>query len=95
MLIQKQKKYRLPRKIKKQIPKGMYCYTSLGEIWNKDGKYEGIRIKRCPMYFENKLGFGDCKYCFKIDGKLNGEDGNIDFCLDDQCKSCSFKWSWN
>lgn len=37
---------RIPRKIKKQIPIGMYCYTPMGFDWNT-GTYH---IKTCPFY---------------------------------------------
>ena len=78
-------KHRLPRKIKKQIPKNTpYCYT-----WDKNGNY-----KSCPLQFWNKLDYLDCRYLVKTFGQLNGELGknndDLDFCLNDSCKSCGF-----
>lgn len=85
----KQSKIRLPRKLKKKIPEGHYCYTMLNRYLSKDGKLK-FKIKLCPMYFRNELGLGDCKYLVQVTNKLNGMI-DIDFLLHDQCKSCSFK----
>lgn len=70
---------KIPRKKKKQIPTGMYCYTLASE-WKrfKDGKY-GVAVKPCPFYSNNSGSiFGG--YCRLIDTVVM-----------DQCKSCSLK----
>lgn len=90
------KKYRVPRKLKKKIPKGVYCYVFNGKtskIWNEEIKQytTAFHIKLCPFYFKNSLGYGDCKYLTKKHGTLNGENDELDMCLDDQCKSCGIK----
>jgi len=87
---------RIPRKIKKKIPKGMYCYTFTGKIskvWHNEAKQfvSAFNTNVCPLYFKNNLGYGDCKYMVKSYGILNGEDDDLDICLDDQCKACNFK----
>lgn len=84
------------KKLYRNIPKGMYCYTFTGKtslLWNAEIQQEvtSYHIKLCPAYFRNKLGYGDCKYLVKKYGVLNGENNNLDFCLDDQCKACKFK----
>lgn len=90
------KKARVPRKIKKQIPKGRYCYKILKPL--KEGF--GFHIKTCPLFFQNKVGYGDCRLIYKETGVLNGEDlededkERYDVCLDDQCKSCNIKCEW-
>jgi hypothetical protein len=57
-----------------------------------DVSYFGI--KPCPLSFINKLGYTDCRYLVKTYGKINGELGlnndDLDFCLNDSCKSCGF-----
>lgn len=80
-------KFRIPRKLKKQIPKGPYCYTLVKRLKNE----YGWRIKLCPFYFRNEFGYGDCKYLInKHNLELNGSEGDrFDICLDDQCKSCN------
>lgn len=89
-------KVKIPRKIKKQIPSGMYCYVFTGKTsqhWNEEYKtfVPAYETKCCPMWFRNDLGYGDCKALVKIDGVLNGANDDLDFCLDDQCKSCGIK----
>lgn len=87
------KKFRIPRKIKKMIPQGMYCYEIIAKEtkWNNEAqqKLPTLKIKRCVFSFKNKLGYNDCGYLFNKDGILNGEL-NLDICLDDECKSCNF-----
>jgi len=91
------KKYRIPRKLKKQIPQGQYCYKLTGktsQVWNEEFKsfVTAYKTKFCPFYFYNHLGNGDCKYMYKIDGIVNGQGDDIDLCLDDQCKICNINY---
>lgn len=87
------KKFRIPRKIKKKIPHGDYCYKVVGKgtKWNDEAQQNipTIKIKKCLFSFKNMLDYNDCKYLFKKDGIFNGEQ-NLDICLNDQCKSCNF-----
>jgi hypothetical protein len=98
-------KRRVPRKIKKQIPEGMYCYTPTSSFSKmKDGQW-GYTIKLCPMLSYRKridifehLDPWDREYI-----KENPEDARefsedyVGYCkfvkckIDDQCKSCSLK----
>lgn len=73
---------RIPRKKKKQIPKGMYCYTASSD-WKyfKDGSY-GFTVKLCPFYYRKSEGvFGG--WCKLIEGEVM-----------DQCKSCGLKYGF-
>lgn len=92
------KKFRIPRKLKKKIPKGMYCYRYTGKtskVWSEEHKtfITAYNIKTCPFYFNNHLGYGDCRFLFNKDKKYNGQD-DLDLCLDDQCKSCGIKYDF-
>lgn len=73
---------RIPRKKKKQIPTGMYCYKATsGWKYLKDGKY-GFTVKLCPFYTRKHEGvFGG--HCKLIDGEVI-----------DQCKSCGLKYGF-
>ena len=95
-LFTKAQKVRVPRKIKKKIPTGVYCYVFTGETgqkWNDEYKtyLPTYKIRCCPMWFINSLGHGDCKALIKNGSALNGDNDDLDFCLDDQCKSCGLK----
>jgi len=88
-------KIRLPRKIKKKIPKGMYCYeyngksgTTFNEEYQTNVSWFGVTP--CLLSFTNKFGYNDCKFLKKTYGKFNGED-DLDFALVDSCKSCGIK----
>lgn len=73
---------RIPRKKKKQIPIGMYCYE-INSDWQyfKDGSY-GVKVKPCPFYQQKSKGvFGG--WCKLIDGEVM-----------DQCKSCGLKYGF-
>lgn len=66
---------RIPRKKKKQIPKGYYCYTpTSGFKQLKNGKF-GYTIKSCPFYKH-------------IDG-LEGHCSLLNSEIIDQLKDCS------
>lgn len=97
---------RIPRKIKKQIPVGMYCYTSTSEFKKlKNGQY-GYTIKLCPFFTYVKRGdIIDflAEWCFDYleDEPENTKeflDEPVGFCkykkteIDDQCKACSLKY---
>lgn len=71
-----EKKFRIPRNNKKQIPKGVYCYTYLNAIW-QDGRYKGYKIKPCPFY----------KHVDGLDGYCNLVKCEIV----DQVKDCGLK----
>lgn len=98
-------KRRVPRKIKKKIPKGLYCYTPTSGFKKfKSGEY-GYSIRLCPMYSYQKRGdildYLD-PWCFEYlqdepEDSKEFLDEFVGFCkfikceIDDQCKSCSFK----
>lgn len=70
---------RIPRKKKKQIPVGLYCYTATSGFKKfKDGTW-GYSIKPCPFYaYKGDSIFGHCRLI---------NDGVMD-----QCKSCGLKF---
>jgi len=73
---------RLPRKLKKKIPEGFYCYEFTGktsQVWNEEYKIfvPSYGIKLCPFYKSGDGLFGECKL-------LNCE-------VIDQVKECSLK----
>lgn len=87
-------KDRIPRKLKKQIPKGLYCYTGISFDY-KTGIYH---IKQCPFYTNVK--FKDMKPLPKwIDEDFLDEYGEnkhgwcklVKTDIEDQCKSCGLK----
>jgi len=71
---------RIPRKKKKQIPTGMYCYTYNGKTgYTKDGLlYYGI--SPCPFY---KYHQGIEGYCSVVKGEI-----------EDQVKDCGTKYGF-
>lgn len=72
----KTNKTRIPRKKKKQIPKGVYCYTPTSGLKDLgDGKY-GYTIKSCPFY------------CHKEEGIYEGQCRMLDCEIIDQVKEC-------
>lgn len=79
-------KVRIPRKLKKQIPEGLYCYKFLYKTKN------GYKIKPCPMFYTNPNGLGDCKFLTIERGHYNGDDTTFDLALNDQCKSCGYNY---
>lgn len=97
-------KNRIPRKLKKKIPKGMYCYTLNGKTyqkWNEEYQqffpsyginlcpfYTSIKCKDKPEHLQDEI---DKEYPEHVDGwcKL------LKYEIDDQCKSCNFnKPNW-
>lgn len=90
-------KFRLPRKTKKQIPKGVYCYTPIGRL--DDGRF-GYKIKSCPFYKAIKIkdipvnqrpNWMDEEYVSEYGEELEGWCNLIETDIDDQCKSCGIK----
>ena len=75
-------KIKVPRKKKKQIPIGMYCYTATSGFKQfGDGSY-GYTVKPCPFYERKSDGiFGG--WCKLIDGEIM-----------DQCKECGLKYGF-
>ena len=68
---------KVPRKKKKQIPKGVYCYKATsGFMTFPNGNY-GYKIKCCPFYKHEDGLIGQCKL-LKCD-------------IIDQVKSCKIK----
>ena len=51
-----EKKFRVPRKKKKQIPDGPYCYTSTSGFKKLKSGNWGFTIKCCPFYNRSSRG---------------------------------------
>ena len=93
----KSKKYRVPRKIKKQIPKGVYCYEYIKPNLSEKGIWKGYETKPCPFGKYIKLKDSpDAKDYTKKELDDFGDE-LIDWCkiaecsIDDSCKSCGIK----
>ena len=76
---------RIPRKIKKKIPKGWYCYELTGEkteVWNEEYKtwVTSYKTKVCPFYESGDGIDGRCKL--------------LDCDVLDQTKSCDIKFDY-
>jgi hypothetical protein len=94
---------RVPRKLKKQIPKNThYCYTpTSGFKYFEDGSY-GFETKVCP--FSTWIKFKDMnpkpEWCDEKD-LIEYADENINWCklvkteIEDQCKSCGLRYGRN
>ena len=78
---------KVPRKLKKKIPRGVYCYTYKEPIYNKEGEWAGYKIEPCPLYTSKNI-------------VEDGETYNVGWCklvdceIDDQCKMCGIKDDW-
>jgi len=68
---------KVPRKKKKQIPEGVYCYTMTSGFKELGGGEYGYTIKSCPFYKHVEGIEGHCKL-------LNCE-------TEDQLKDCGIK----
>lgn len=91
---------RIPRKLKKQIPKNtMYCYTPLTEPGIMEDGVWGYKIKQCPFstYIKNKDMNPMPSY---MDKKLLDEYGEeytnwcklVKYEIEDQYKSCGKRY---
>ncbi len=99
LYIKDSNRWRVPRKLKKQIPKDThYCYTpTSGWITFKDGR-QGYKIKLCPLYSCIKVKDMNPMPSYMDEELLSkyGED-EIGWCklvkyeIDDQCKSCGLR----
>lgn len=91
MKLQKKTRRKLPRKIKKQVPKGMYCYTGLKYDW----KTHIYHIRPCPFYTHIMLKEKPLAIQDEIDKKYPNEWTGwckfLQYEIDDQCKSCRIK----
>lgn len=95
-------KTRIPRKLKKQIPKDtVYCYTTISD-WKvfKDGT-SGYEVKLCPFYTWKK--YKDMNPMPEwVDKEFLDEFGEVEhgWCklvkceIEDQCKSCGLKYPY-
>jgi hypothetical protein len=92
---------RIPRKKKKQIPVGFYCYTQKsGFKYFKDGSY-GYEIKTCHFYGHVKYknipkdelpNWVDEEYLEEFGDKTSSWCSLIKSDIMDQCKSCGIKY---
>ena len=82
---------RIPRKLKKKIPEGMYCYKGI-RMDMKTGIYH---IKPCPLYKSIQTKDKPIEKQDEIDREY--PEHWIGWCkllqceIDDQCKSCGIK----
>jgi len=91
---------RIPRKIKKKIPVGLYCYEpTSGFIKFKDGNW-GFTTRLCPFYSNIKIGdipedkrpnWMDDEYVQKFGNKTESWCKLLSTDILDQCKSCNLK----
>jgi hypothetical protein len=85
------KKFRVPRKLKKKIPQGMYCYEGL----NFDCATGIYNIRSCRFY--NYIKRSDKSESKKDEIDKEYPDEYCGYCrlikseLIDQCKSCGIK----
>jgi hypothetical protein len=88
---------KIPRKLKKKIPKGVYCYKLTGktsEVWNEEYKtfVTSYHTDVCPFYAHIKFKDKPTHLQDEIDLEYPDEYGGwcklIKYELDDQCKSC-------
>jgi hypothetical protein len=92
----RQMKIKVPRKIKKQIPQGPYCYFHLGSVITETEYY--VKIK--PCFFYRNLKMKDLPKQDKTSKKH--PDEIVGFCgllkdrlsIDDQVKDCSINCSY-
>jgi hypothetical protein len=97
-LFTKREYNRIPRKLKKKIPKDThYCYTPL-EFPNKQNDWV-YKIKLCPFYTWIKFKDMNPKpeWCDEKD-LIEYAEEDINWCkltkleIEDQCKSCGLKY---
>jgi hypothetical protein len=88
---------RIPRKKKKQIPVGLYCYTGIKFDINT-GVYH---IKTCPFFthikvkdipVENRPRWMDEEYLHEFGEKNESWCKLVKTDIMDQCKSCGLKY---
>ncbi len=92
---------KIPRKKKKQIPKGMYCYEATSG-WQEfpDGGY-GFTVRVCPFYIRKKYkdipenqrpNWLDDEFIEEHGDSTTGWCRLIKGGIDDQCKSCGERY---
>lgn len=96
-------KNRIPRKLKKKIPKGVYCYSPV-EFPCKENNWV-YKIKECSYYTSIKIKNVPKNSTDEVMKEMS-EEGEfpeefvgwcrkINYSIDDQCKSCGFnKPNW-
>lgn len=92
----KEEKFRVPRKLKKKIPKGLYCYTGI----NFDYSTGIYHTKPCPFFeykkhkdipINQRPDWMDDEYVAEFGEESDGWCKLLKFDIDDQCKSCGLK----
>lgn len=71
---------KVPRKLKKKIPEGLYCYKAV----RFDSDTGILHTKECPMYIRGEHN----TYCKLVH---KSEDRGWDILFDDECKICGIK----
>lgn len=69
---------KIPRKLKKKIPSGLYCYNFLDVVKNEDTGGIRIKIKPCPFYKHIEDTEGHCNL--------------INHWIPDMLKFCKYNW---
>lgn len=94
---------RIPRKLKKKIPQGVYCYVFTGEVYQKWNKEHSIFLpvyKTKPCYFYSNIKCSDKPEQLQDEVDKEFPDEYIGWCklnkheIDDQCKSCGLKCAY-
>ena len=92
---------RIPRKKKKGIPEGFYCYKATSGFKDLGKGKWGFTIKECNFYSrikiqdiieENRPHWMDQEYVDKFKENTLGWCKLIKGSIDDQCKSCGLKY---
>lgn len=91
---------RIPRKLKKKIPKGVYCYVFTGKtsnVWNSDTKsfVTSYHTKNCPFNCYEQIKDLPSDLIKELDEDNEFPNEYIEYCkylktdIMDSCKSCS------
>jgi hypothetical protein len=92
---------RIPRKLKKKIPVGLYCYEPTSGFMQFPNGQWGFKVRLCPFYTTIKLkDWPEETRPNYMDGEYMKEFGeeNESWCklvkwdVTDQCKSCGLKY---
>jgi len=92
---------RIPRKKKKEIPEGFYCYKATSGFKDLGKGKWGFTVKECNFYQRikiedipenNRPHWMDDEYIDEFKGNTMGWCKLIKSNIDDQCKSCGLKY---
>lgn len=100
LFIKDPNKWRVPRKLKKQIPSNThYCYTPTSGWKILNNGRQGYTIKPCPFYTWKKFkdmkpqpDWMDEEFISEFGESEHGWCKLIKYEIEDQCKSCGLKY---